>query len=492
LRRLLLAILVAVPAGSDANEPVSPLRPAEPAANASRAARPAVLFPDYAGVVIPPNIAPLNFVVREPGRDYRVAVRGARGEPITIRSRDGTIRIPSRSWSALLQANLGQEWYVEISVRGDQGAWVAHPVVTNRVAPEPIDPYLAYRLIRPLHNFFRDMGIYQRNLATFEQHVVVHNRSFDRGCVNCHTFNQNSPATLALNIRSPQHGRPLLLVKTNTVWNIEQTAGYLSWHPSGERMTFSQNKLALFFHTTGETRDVFDAKSDLALYDLRMNRVLMPPAIADPDRLETWPEWDPPGRYLYFSSAPLRPFEQHRLVQYDLMRVAYDPESDRWGTAEVVLTAAATGLSITQPKVSPNGRFLVFTMAPYGHFPIYQPESDLYLMDLTTRQYHRLESNSDAADSWHCWSSNSRWLVFSSKRLAQVFARPHFTYVDDAGRASKPFVLPQQDPAFYDSFPKTYNVPQFIAGPVTVSPAAIAEAITKPRHARKPAAATKP
>ena len=135
------------------------------------------------------------------------------------------------------------------------------------------------------------------------------------------------------------------------------------------------------------------------------------------------------------------------------------------GHAEVLLTAEATGHSLVEPRPSPDGRFLVFTMADYGHFPIYQTNADLYLLDLQTREHRKMELNSGSADTWHCWSSNGRWLVFSSKRLNKMMARPFFSHIDEQGHASKPFVLPQEDPAFYDTFLKTFNVPEFAIKP---------------------------
>lgn len=87
-------------------------------------------------------------------------------------------------------------------------------------------------------------------------------------------------------------------------------------------------------------------------------------------------------------------------------------------------------------------------MSDYGGFPVYRASSNLYLMDLKDGKYRRMECNSDQADSWHCWSSNSRWIVFSSKRENGLLARPYFCYIDMKGRAHKPFVMPQKDPTF--------------------------------------------
>jgi len=123
-------------------------------------------------------------------------------------------------------------------------------------------------------------------------------------------------------------------------------------------------------------------------------------------------------------------------------------------------------------------------MCQYGCFPIYQPSSDLYLMDLRTRRYQRLPINSDRSESWHSWSANSRWLAFSSKRHDGVFTRTYFSYIDAAGQAHKPFLLPQRDPTFYDSFLKTYSVPELVTEPVRVTGERLARAARAPAQVK--------
>jgi hypothetical protein len=174
------------------------------------------------------------------------------------------------------------------------------------------------------------------------------------------------------------------------------------------------------------------------------------------------------------------------------MRVSYDITTDHWGQPEMLVSSQETALSACQPKVSPDGRFLLFTMCQYGNFPIYQSNSDLYLMDLASRQFRRLSINSDQADSWHSWSSNSRWVVFSSKRIDGLFSRPHLTYVDQSGEFHTAFVLPQRDPGFYESCLNTFNVPEFMTGPVTVKERDLAQAVAKPRKIIVPAGAAPP
>jgi dipeptidyl aminopeptidase/acylaminoacyl peptidase len=227
-----------------------------------------------------------------------------------------------------------------------------------------------------------------------------------------------------------------------------------------------------------------DSNSDLAYYRLDCRKLKTVPSIADPSQLETQPAWSPDGKHLYFASAPKRwpdyttfPEEHLAQLRYDLKRISYDVETDRWGTVETVLSAARTGKSNVNPRVSPDGRFLLFSMCDRGNFALYQPESDLYLLNLETSDSWKLECNSDFAESWHCWSSNGRWIAFSSKRPTGIFTRLYLAHVDQAGHASKPFILPQQRPDFYDDFLLMYTLPEFTAGPVSVSRRALLNAV---------------
>jgi dipeptidyl aminopeptidase/acylaminoacyl peptidase len=245
-------------------------------------------------------------------------------------------------------------------------------------------------------------------------------------------------------------------------------------------VAYSVNKTRQFLHSArNEIRDVVDLDSVLLYYLLDSNTVKTSPDISRKDRLETYPAWSPDGRYLYFCSAPILwsdrdkvPSAYYSEVKYDLMRISYDLERDQWGRLETVLSAEDTGLSILEPRISPDGRWLLFCMCDYGCFPVYQQSSDLYLMDLRATsqtgrcKYERLDINSDQSESWHSWSSNSRWIAYSSKKGTYIFTRIYLSYVDQAGKVYKPILLPQKDPTLYDSCLNTYSVPEFITGPV--------------------------
>ena len=442
------------------------------------------ISPEYSGTVIPCNIAPLNFRILEKGRAYHVKISSDSGPAIEISGKTGSIRIPSRKWRALLQANKGQKVFFDIYVRNANNEWLQYEHIVNTIAKDEIDQTVVYRLMKPIYNWWKDIGIYQRNLTDYDVSPVLHGRSFGEGCLNCHSFAGNEPDTMTIGLRSTTYGSHTLLARNGSAHKIGAKWGYTAWHPSGRLAVYSINKVRQFFHTGGmEVRDVVDLDSALVCYNIDSKKAVCPPELSDKNRLETYPAWSPDGRYLYYCSAPILwqdrdtvPPENYDKLKYDLRRIAYNIETNQWGKAETVLTADETGLSILLPRISPDGRFLLFCMCRYGCFPIYRPDSDLYLMDLNTRQYRKLDINSEYSESWHSWSSNSRWITFSSKRQGGSLTRTYLSYVDEAGQVHKPFVLPQKDPAYYDSLLETFSVPELIKGSIKVNKSMLARA----------------
>jgi dipeptidyl aminopeptidase/acylaminoacyl peptidase len=450
--------------------------------------------PDYAGVTIPPNIAPLNFLIKEPGTRYYVTIRSPQGDRIAVSSRSSKIMIPESSWHALLGTNAGKTIHIDVYVKTQDTQWQQFDSLAVHVAAEKIDPYLFYRRIRPIHNRWSDMSIRQRHLRSFEDRMIVDYRSFPSGCVHCHTLLGNDPANMLMHSRT-SGGPAMVLIQNGQATSIDSRTpfgsapmGHSAWHPSGELIAFTVYKVRQFFHSAQmEVREAMDLEAAVGYYVVDSAEIKTAPALSQKNRLETFPTWSPDGRWLYFCSAPVwwtehnEPPERYDEIRYDLMRVSFDPKTDTWGQAETVLSADQTGLSITQPRFSPDGRFLLFCMCHHGCFPTFQESSDLYLMDIQTGQYRRLACNSDQAESWHCWSSNGRWIAFSSKRRARLFNRVYFSYVDRDGRTSKPFVLPQKDPTFDDSHMRLYQLPELAKGPMPIRGEKLARLIRLPQ-----------
>jgi hypothetical protein len=451
--------------------------------------------PDYSGLVIPPNIAPLNFAINEPGASYCVHVRGRGGTPLKVFSRRPQVRIPLRGWRRLLVQNKGRELYFDIYARTVGQAWNRYLTITNNIANEAIDGYLLYRKIHPSHNTWSVMGIYQRNLETFEEKGVLENRHFGGDCCHCHSLCNNDPNLAAILIRSKEYQNSLLMINNGMPETVQGTAGFCAWHPGRRLVACSFSKPRLLLHTAkNDMRDIVDLEAWIGYFSVDANTVRRVPGLSPVDRLLAFPAWSADGRYLYYCSAP-NPWpdaakataESYATIKYDLMRIAYDVARDQWGQPETVLAARETGFSVATPRVSPDGRWLSFCACEYGCWPTYHPESDLYMIDLSAPragghyQYRRLEVNSKECESWHNWSANSRWLVFSSKRESPLFNRPYLAYVDAEGNCGKPFLLPQEDPAYYDSLLRTYTMPTLATGPVAVAQSKLVAAILNPR-----------
>jgi dipeptidyl aminopeptidase/acylaminoacyl peptidase len=143
---------------------------------------------------------------------------------------------------------------------------------------------------------------------------------------------------------------------------------------------------------------------------------------------------------------------------------------------EIVFNESEIKKSASFPRISPDGKYLVFTLADYGTFPIWHKEADLYSINLTSGLTGKMNINSNETESYHSWSSNGKWLVFSSKRQDGRSARPYFAHIDSLGNQGKEFVLPQKDPSLYSRMLESFNIPELVNGRIKVKPRDFARA----------------
>ncbi len=433
------------------------------------------IYPDYTQVVIPPNIAPLNFFIEEKGTKYFVMIYSINGDTIKIINKSPSIYIPIRRWKQLLNRNRNKDIYFDVYVKNPKGAWDKYKSITNKIANEEIDGYLAYRLINPGYRLWKILGLYIRNIQTFDEKPIIVNSMAEKGCMNCHSFCQNDPTRALFHVRGKVGGTVVIdngIIKkldTETKHTLS-SAVYPAWHPNGKLIAFSTNKIVQEFYSAGpKSINVFDTASDIIIYNTKSNLVTTSPKVSKKD-FENMPAWSPDGKHLYYCSAPQpEPNRAVDSVKYSLLRISYNEKLNEWGEIDTVLSSEKTGLSITWPRISPDGRFIMFCMSDYGYFTVYNQGSDIYLLDLKTNEYRSLSINSDNVDSYHSWSSNGRWFVFSSKRLNGLCSRPFISYFDKDGKAYKSFVMPQKDPLFYETFLKNYNIPELLKSKWSVS-----------------------
>jgi hypothetical protein len=436
----------------------------------------ASIFPDYTSVVIPQNIAPLNFIVNEKGDKYHIEIYSHKGKKIVIHQASPVITIPMKKWKNLLKQNQGDNLFVDVYVNKNK-QWFKYHTIKDSIVGDEIDNHLAYRLIYATYLYWRKMGIYQRDLESFDEKPIFENSSADNGCVNCHSFCQNDQKKMLLHFRIIHPGTMILdgdsLKKLNTRTPYTMSGCvYPSWHPSGELIACTVLKLSESITSRkGKFVDVADKASDIVLLNIKTNTITTSPKISTKSR-ENLATWSPDGKWLYFISAPEAKkddIESRLHVKYDLLRISYDYKTNTWGDVDTVLLSRETGLSITFPLISPDGKYLLFTMTDYGYFTAYHAMSDLYILDLNTKEYHKLDINSNSAESYHSWSSNGRWIAFSSKRLDGIYSRTFFAYFDKNGKTYKPFVLPQKDPLLYNKLLANYNRPELVKGEIELN-----------------------
>lgn len=471
------------------------------------------IVPDYSALTIPCNIAPLNFSICEKATRYITHIYSTRGKGIVLSGKK--VCIDPVRWHTLLSENKGDTLQIEIYL-DKKGKWEKYSPLKNWIAPEEIDPYLSYRLIEPSYITYETLTINQRDLTGFDEEPIYSNFSLTEGqCINCHSYqNYNKTGNMQMHVRQ-QYGGTVIVTgnraeKVNLKTDHTISAGvYPSWHPTEKLIAYSVNSTGQNFHTKDRQKiEVLDSESDLILYDVEKHEIR--DIASDKNELETFPYWSADGKALYYVSARFEPETDDRVteiinkytdIKYNIYRKPFDPRTKEFGKTDTIFMASEYGKSATFPRESPDGKYLLFTLGDFGNFHIWHKNSDLYLMNLQTRDVRPLtEINSPEVESYHSWSSNGRWIIFSSRRDDGSYTRPYIAYFDREGRAHKPFILPQKDPDFYTQFFKSYNIPEFMAAPITVSRRQLVKAIEKdpenvvyynPRNESAPAPETK-
>ena len=451
------------------------------------------IYPDYTNVTVPINIAPLTFQI-DGNADDVVARMTAGEEEIVLGG--PKIQPDADEWQRLTEAAKGNAIKVEVYAEQND-SWTRYKPFDIYVSPDSIDPYISYRLIPPSYVTYEELTINQRCLENYDETVIYDNMLCSEGpkgqCINCHNYQQYNPDRMQFHARQHQGGT--VIAYDGTVKKIGMaddhilSAGvYPTWHPWLKLIVYSTNKTGQIFHSVNPNKiEVFDSESDLIAYDVERNEVTNIENI--PDEMECFPFWAPDGKMLYYCSAHFeysdtiadkgREFTMRtQEAKYNLYKKPFNPETMQFGPRELVFAADSIDKSATLPRISPDGRYLMFTLAKYGVFHIWHHDADLWMLDLQTGKARQMEEiNSADTESYHSWSSNGRWVVFSSRRYDGNYTRPFIAHIDKDGHGGKPFELPCANPDYHRLLLKSYNVPEFMRGPVTISPQRFADAL---------------
>jgi hypothetical protein len=455
------------------------------------------IYPDYVGVTIPVGIAPLNFTMADDAFEtIDVEVKGSKGGSIHANGDYADFNIDE--WHQLLEQNKGGSLTFTVCAQKD-GQWTQYKEFTVEVSADALDEWgITYRRIPPSYEMYSQMGLYQRDLSNFDETELIENTRTPNQCLNCHTANRTNPDQYVFHVRG-NHGATAIRSEKGEVKSeklellqakndsLGGSMVYPYWHPGGRYCAFSTNKTSQMFHTTKKNKriEVYDASSDVFVYDIQTHTILRDTLIMKKYWAENTPAFSPDGKWLYFTTALRQIYPtDYDQEKYSLCRVSFDEKTGKIGEqVDTLINARETGKSVSWPRPSYDGRYIMFTQTDYGYFTIWHPEADLWLLDLETGETRPMtEVNSDRAESLHNWNVNSRWFLFTSRRENGLYTQVYFSHFEPAsvpsdlqsdgkGKASKPFLLPQRNPKkYYRRLLYSYNTPDFTSRPVEINP----------------------
>ncbi len=467
------------------------------------------IFPDYIGVTIPESMVgammKTGFQMADGSKckAVRILKEASEGQAVKAGTESAAASVSPEGQTTGKtsegQAPGGSKTLWISIIYWKNGSKISYKPFPIYISGDEIDPYIAYRLIEPGYESWHDMGIYQRELASFKESAIVTNKVNDRGCVNCHTFASGDPGRMIFHARGAGGGTVFInargssIARSNGSSNASSSArsnssdrparssssvsllnlaengpkrqgAYTAWHPDGRYIAFSSNDThQSFYSSANQPIEVYDLASDLILMDLETDEITVP--VETENTLETFPAWSSDGKKLYFccSDDPGNlPFKRNE-VRYKLMSMDFE-EGKFTGAPQTVLDLE--GISISFPRI--KGNRLMFTASDFGTFPIWHDEADLWTMDLNSGEAHPAdELNSSETESYHSWSSNGKWVIFSSRRIDGRYTRLFIAHCNEDGSFSKPFLLPQKDPKHNQLRLKSYNIPEFVKGKVS-------------------------
>lgn len=466
-----------------------------------------VIFPDYIDVTIPDNIAPMNFcLVDDKGEaldleTIDVVVRGGKSGEIHVQG--DYADFPLDQWHGLLEENKGEDLTFTVCAKTD-GGWTQYKDFAMHISPYPLTDWgITYRTIAPGYEVGGYMGVYQRDIHNFDEYAILNVTAVTGQCINCHTPNRGKSDEYLIHLRGDKGGT---IVKTadreNPEWLNTKTdstvasMSYSGWHPSGRYIASAVGKVHQLFRVGDRpVIEVFDYLSDVVILDVTTNQLILSPLLRTDD-YETYPVFSANGDTLYYCTARWQnlPAEIEEL-RYSLCKVAFDSQTGiignevdtirvdgQWSMddsqsqiqSQDSATVKSSVPSVTLPRPSYDGKWIMCCLSDYGIFPINHKEADLWLYNLATRQWKPLTAaNSFHSESFHSWSTDSHWFVFSSRRTDGTTCNAFFSVIDDDGNASRPFLLPQQNPLkYYQQRFESFNCPEFINAKVDFDPRA--------------------
>jgi tetratricopeptide (TPR) repeat protein len=406
------------------------------------------------------------------------------------------------TWATIEQHSVEHPATVEITGVSDAApdSPVSQGRVTITTSKDPVGAPIFYRDV-PLmpsegaKNFIQPLAPSSLFLINWrlrfidqqESRLLIHDL---HTCANCHSFAADGK-TMGIDVDGPKNDKGLYAVvpiranmsirnQDMVSWNSDMSVGksrvgFMSQvSPDGQYVlsTFAgigQNIPSSFFVQNFKDyrflQVFFPTRGILAVYNRATGRREPLPGADDPRYVQTDGVWSRDGKFIVFARAEARdPYVDGQelpthandpnevQIQYNLYRIPFN--GGKGGRPEPILGASSNGMSNTFPKVSPDGRWIVFVKCRNGQ--LMRPDSQLYIVPVNGGVARRMRCNTSLMNSWHSFSPNGRWLVFSSKSRS-VYTQMYLTHIDEQG---------QDSPAIYiensTASNRAVNLPEFV------------------------------
>ncbi|MBI4169771.1 MAG: PD40 domain-containing protein [Acidobacteria bacterium] len=426
-------------------------------------------------------------------------------------------RPAARVWEAVQKYSLARPAVVTfLGYRdGDSGRVLSRGRLTITTAPDPVGAPIFYRdvplmpsqteegVIKPLDKGALPLINWRlRDISRPESRVLLGDMP---SCANCHSFSADG-RTMGLDIDGPQGDKGAYAIvpvgkrveirdEHVMTWNAFKempkglnTLGFLSRvSPDGRHVISTVNE-ALYvrnFWNYKFNQVFYPTRGILACHSRSTGEIRALPGADDPEYVHCDPVWTPDGRTIVFARARARdPYIKGRPdatyagdpnetpIQYDLYRIPFD--DGRGGRPEPIAGASNNGMSNSFPKVSPDGRWIVYVQSRNGQ--LMRPDGRLWIVPLAGGEARLMRCNTPLMNSWHSFSPNGRWMVFSSKSNTP-YTQMFLTHIDASGRDSPALLIENSTAAN-----RAVNIPEFVNVPYEGFTAITVPAVEPTRH----------